>query len=191
MGGGQRPLGAGRRPKRKFIMGNGTMPFPDSDFLFRRYQPSAHPLCGAGALKMSLLYQLDAKSFWMRVGGILWGRRPPSAGGGPVLKRRLALRAGRRQNLSPFRRFLIANGITSPHSLHPLPPFQGGRGSGWRGIVHPCAVSLRGPPVTLYHFESKAFLMCGGGGHARLRGERQLHITLPSYIQKPFARNWY
>ena len=31
----------------------------------------------------------------------------------------------------------------------------------------------------------------GGGGHARLRGERQLHITLPSYIQKPFARNWY
>ena len=77
----------------------------------------------------------------MRVGGILWGRRPPSAGGGPVLKRRLALRAGRRQNLSPFRRFLIANGIrrylpkmsllllenpllgiTSPHSLHPLPP---------------------------------------------------------------------
>ena len=24
-----------------------------------------------------------------------------------------------------------------------------------------------------------------------LRGERQLHITLPSYIQKPFARNWY
>ena len=27
--------------------------------------------------------------------------------------------------------------------------------------------------------------------YARLRGERQLHITLPSYIQKPFARNWY
>ena len=23
------------------------------------------------------------------------------------------------------------------------------------------------------------------------RGERQPHITLPSYIQKPFARNWY
>ena len=29
--------------------------FPGTDFLFRRYQPSAHPLCGAGALKMSLL----------------------------------------------------------------------------------------------------------------------------------------
>jgi hypothetical protein len=47
------------------------------------------------------------------------------------------------------------------------------------------------PLVTLYHLRSKAFLMCGGGGHARLRGERQIHITLPSYIQKPFARNWY
>jgi hypothetical protein len=45
--------------------------------------------------------------------------------------------------------------------------------------------------VTLYHFKSKAFLMCGGGGHARLRGERQPHLTLPSYMQKPFARNWY
>jgi hypothetical protein len=31
------------------------IPFPDTDFLFRRYQPSAHPLCGAGALNMSLL----------------------------------------------------------------------------------------------------------------------------------------
>ena len=29
--------------------------FPDTDFLFRRYQPSAHLLCGAGALKMCLL----------------------------------------------------------------------------------------------------------------------------------------
>ena len=29
--------------------------FPDTDFLFRRYQPSAHLLHGAGALKMSLL----------------------------------------------------------------------------------------------------------------------------------------
>ena len=33
--------------------------------------------------------------------------------------------------------------------------------------------------------------MRGGGGHARLRGERQPHLTLPSYIQKSFARNWY
>jgi hypothetical protein len=59
----------------------------------------------------------------MRVGGILWGRRPPSAGGGPLLRRRPALRAGRRPRplrpegaerpkyLSPFRRFLITNGI--------------------------------------------------------------------------------
>jgi len=31
------------------------MPFPDTDFLFRRYQPSAHLLRGVGALKMSLL----------------------------------------------------------------------------------------------------------------------------------------
>jgi hypothetical protein len=29
--------------------------FPGTDFLFRRYQPSAHLLCGAGALKMSRL----------------------------------------------------------------------------------------------------------------------------------------
>ena len=32
------------------------IPFPSTDFLFRRYQPSAHPLCGAGALKISLLH---------------------------------------------------------------------------------------------------------------------------------------
>ena len=42
------------------IQGNGTagnpiILFPSTDFLFRRYQPPAHPLCGAGALKMSLL----------------------------------------------------------------------------------------------------------------------------------------
>jgi len=59
--------------------------FPGTDFLFRRYQPSAHPLCGAGALKMSLL---------------------------------------------PLGNPLQKIGITSPHSLHPLPPSQGGRGSG-------------------------------------------------------------
>jgi hypothetical protein len=61
----------------------------------------------------SFLYQLDAKSFLMRVGGVLWGRRPPSAGGGPMRRRRPALRAGRRQNLSSFKRFLSANGLTS------------------------------------------------------------------------------
>jgi hypothetical protein len=36
--------------------------------------------------------------------GILWGRRPPSAGGGPVLRRRPALRAGRRCEGAPARR---------------------------------------------------------------------------------------
>ena len=56
------------------LSGTSLILFPSTDFLFRRYQPSAHPLCGAGALKMSLL--------------------------------------------------------PSPHSLHPLPPSQGGRGSG-------------------------------------------------------------
>jgi hypothetical protein len=62
----------------------------------------------------------------MRVDGILWGRRPPSAGGGPVLRRRPALRAGRRQNPPPFRRFVIANGITPRHRLLccPKPPLQ-------------------------------------------------------------------
>jgi hypothetical protein len=30
--------------------------FPGTDFLFRRYLPPAAPLCGAGALKMSLLH---------------------------------------------------------------------------------------------------------------------------------------
>jgi len=43
----------------------------------------------------------------MRIGGVLWGRRPPKAGGGPVLGWRPARRAGRRQNLS-----LIASGIS-------------------------------------------------------------------------------
>jgi hypothetical protein len=69
----------------------------------------------------------------MRVGGILWGRRPPSAGGGPMLRRRPARRAGRRpwplrpegaerpQNISLFRRFLIANGI----SPAPMPREKG------------------------------------------------------------------
>jgi hypothetical protein len=53
-----------------------------------------------------------------------------------------------------------------------------------------CRAPSGAPLVTLYH-KSKAFLMCGGGGHACLRGERQLHMTLPSYIQKPFDWNWY
>jgi len=70
---GRPPLRAGRELLQPLIL------FPDTDFLFRRYQPSAHLLRGAGALKMSLL---------------------------------------------PF------VGLTSPHSLHPLPPSQGGRGSG-------------------------------------------------------------
>lgn len=44
----------------------------------------------------------NAKSFWIRVGGVVWGRRPHSAGGG--------------QNLPPFRRFLIANDTTETPS---------------------------------------------------------------------------
>jgi hypothetical protein len=73
--------------------------------------------------------------------------------------RRPARRAGRRQNLSPFRRFLIANRITSPHSLHSLSPLlKGGEGRGEGGsYTHvPC---LFGALLVLYHFEAKAFLM--------------------------------
>ena len=77
----------------------------------------------------------------------------------------------------------------TPYTLSPL--LKGGEGRGEGGsythVPYPFGALL----VTLYHLKSKALLMCGGGGHARLRGERQLHITLPSYIQKPFARNWY
>jgi hypothetical protein len=40
----------------------------------------------------------------MRVSGISWGRRLPKAGGGPMLRRRPALRAGRRQNISPIQK---------------------------------------------------------------------------------------
>jgi hypothetical protein len=55
---------------------------------WRRLQcPSAH-------LEM-VLYRFEAKSFWIR-GGVLCGRRPPSAGGGHMLGRRPARRAGRR-----------------------------------------------------------------------------------------------
>jgi hypothetical protein len=113
---------------------------PDTDFVLRRCQPSAHPLCGAGALKMSLL---------------------------------------------PF------VGITSPtpSTLFPLLKAGEGRGEGGAYTHVPCPLGAL--LVTLYHPKSKAFLMCGGGGHACLRGERQPHLTLPSYIQKPFARNWY
>jgi len=77
----------------------------------------------------------------------------------------------------------------TPYTLSPLPKGGEGRGEGGSYTHVPCPFGA--PLVTLYHLKSKAFLMCGGGGHARLRGERQLHITLPSYIQKPFARNWY
>ena len=77
----------------------------------------------------------------------------------------------------------------TPYTLSPLPKGGEGRGEGGSDTHVPCPFGAL--LVTLYHFKSKAFLMCGGGGHARLRGERQLHLTLPSYIQKPFARNWY
>ena len=77
----------------------------------------------------------------------------------------------------------------TPYTLSPLEKGGEGRGEGGAYTHVPCPFGA--PLVTLYHPKSKAFLMCGGGGHARLRGERQLHITPPSYMQKPFARNWY
>ena len=59
----------------------------------------------------------------MRVGGVLWG-------GGPMLRRRPARRAGRRpKHLSPFRRFLIANGIKRKSV-----PENGLGGKGYSGL---------------------------------------------------------
>ena len=77
----------------------------------------------------------------------------------------------------------------TPYTLSPL--FKGGEGRGEGGSYTHVPCPFGALLVILYHLKSKAFLMCGGGGHARLRGERQPHITLPSYIQRPFARNWY
>jgi hypothetical protein len=74
----------------------------------------------------------------------------------------------------------------TPYTLSPLLKGGEGRGEGGSYTRMPCPFGAL--LVTLYHFKSKAFLMGGRGGHDRLRGERQLHITLPSYIQKPFAR---
>jgi hypothetical protein len=48
----------------------------------------------------------------MRVGGILWGRRPPSAGGGPVLGRPRGLAAAQKETyIRKFRNLFIINGI--------------------------------------------------------------------------------
>jgi hypothetical protein len=77
----QPPLGAGRPSKRNSVPGNGIIPIRCKE----HSECESVVFCGAAA--------------------------PPSAGGGPVLRRRPARRAGRRQNISPFRRFLIANGI--------------------------------------------------------------------------------
>ena len=77
----------------------------------------------------------------------------------------------------------------TPYTLSPLLKGGEGRGEGGSHTHVPCPFGAL--LVTLYHLKSKAFLMCGGGGHARLRGERQPHLTLPSYMQKPFGRNWY
>jgi hypothetical protein len=77
----------------------------------------------------------------------------------------------------------------TPYTLSPL--LKGGEGRGEGGLYTHVPCPFGALLVTLYHSKSKAFLMGGGGEHARLRGERQLHITLSSYIQKPFARNWY
>ena len=78
--------------------------------------------------------------------------------------------------------------LPSPHSLTLSPLLKGGEGRDEGGAYTHVPCPFGALLVTLYHLKSKAFLR---GGHARLRGERQLHITLPSYIQKPFARNWY
>jgi hypothetical protein len=102
----------------------------------------------------------------MGVGGILWGRRPPKAGGGPVPGRRPARRAGRRQNLPPFRKFLIANGITTrkpstekyyiPPLPTPSPPFSRGERVGVRGGSYTHVPCLFGALlVSLYHFHYK------------------------------------
>jgi len=77
----------------------------------------------------------------------------------------------------------------TPYTLSPLLKGGEGRGEGGAYTHVPCPFGAL--LVILYHLKSKAFLMCGGGGHACLRGERQPHLTLPSYIQKPFARDWY
>ena len=74
-------LADGKRPKGGIERGDGfatfvvtrVIIFPDTDFLFRRYQPPAHLLRGAGALKMSLLpspppYTLSPFSKGERVG---------------------------------------------------------------------------------------------------------------------------
>ena len=84
--------------------------FPDTDFLFGRYQPSAHLLCGAEARKMSRL--------------------------------------------------------PSPHSLHPLPPSQGGRGSGRRGSksAQPIFGFLRGGKGKIRGFEGACFGGIGSAG---------------------------
>jgi hypothetical protein len=76
----------------------------------------------------------------------------------------------------------------TPYTLSPLLKGREGRGEGGSYTHVPCPFGAL--LVTLYPFKSQAFLMEGGGGHARLRGERQPLLTLPSYIQKPFARNW-
>ncbi len=94
--------------------------------------------------------------------------------------------------ISPQRTRSVGRGRSKCPSYHPPTPYtlspllKGGEGRGEGGAYTYMPCPFGALLVTLYHF-----LMCGGGGHARLRGERQLHITLPSCIQKPFARNWY
>ena len=88
----------------------------------------------------------------------------------------------------------MGRGRSKCPSYHPptpytfSPPLKGGEGRDEGGAYTHVPCPFGALLVTLYHLKSKAFLR---GGHARLKGERQIHITLPSYMQKPFARNWY
>ena len=86
---------------------------------------------------------------------------------------------------SPQRTCSVGRGRSKCPSYHPPTPYtfspllKGGEGRDEGGSYTRMPCPFGALLVILYHFKSKAFLR---GGHARLRGERQLHITLPSYI---------
>jgi hypothetical protein len=114
----------------------------------------------------------------MRVGGILWGRRPPSAGGGPVLRRRPAPVGGwpPPQHLSSFRRFLIANGIRAAAD------FIAER------EPHPAGSMLGGRPNPTYTISWHRVSFWAAASAQRALAAAP-HVPLP--IQKPFPKIWY
>jgi hypothetical protein len=143
----------------------------------------------------------QCKEFLNASCGILWGRRPPSAGGGPMLRRRPALRAGRRQNISPsFRRFLIANGISplQPYScwregVLRVTEFQGGFSGGrWKGHCLSGAGFLAGwrrSPMD----SSGEFLwrFSGGRGKGAVKRTPKAPLPLKQLIARfPLLRNY-